>query len=204
MLGSEINTLAEFNKSGASATHHKKAWVSSKAFMSDRAIGINFDLGCDRLHFALELALDILHLSLAQGDLNVRADRDLPRSVGMWVDLKHGLVSYHANNYQKNWFEASFTVRRSPLMSKRRLPETTARVRVTQHSWQFGQVVGEVTAGDFCWEFEWRCREGNLELIVEPALGRALIQDALGRFLKQWDYQLEAGGDYEFTVRANF
>jgi hypothetical protein len=89
-------------------------------------------------------------------------------------------------------------------MSKRRLPETTARVRVTQHSWQFGQVVGEVTAGDFCWEFEWRCREGNLELIVEPALGRALIQDALGRFLKQWDYQLEAGGDYEFTVRANF
>jgi Protein of unknown function (DUF3146) len=82
-------------------------------------------------------------------------------------------------------------------MAKRNLPETTAHVRVTQHSWQFGKVVGEVTAGDFCWEFQWRCREG-------PALGRALIQDALGRFLKQWDYQLEAGGDYEFTVRAKF
>jgi hypothetical protein len=89
-------------------------------------------------------------------------------------------------------------------MAKRQLPETTARVRVTQHSWQYGKVVGEVTAGDFCWDFQWCCREGNLELIVEPALGRALIQDALGRFLKQWDYQLEAGGDYEFTVRAKF
>jgi Protein of unknown function (DUF3146) len=89
-------------------------------------------------------------------------------------------------------------------MAKRNLPETTAHVRVTQHSWQFGKVVGEVTAGDFCWEFQWCCREGKIELIVEPALGRSLIQDALGRFLKRWDYQLEAGGDYEFTVRAKF
>jgi hypothetical protein len=82
-------------------------------------------------------------------------------------------------------------------MAKRQLPETIAHVRVTHHSWQFGKVLGEVTAGDFCWEFQ-------LELVVEPALGRALIHDALGRFLKQWDYQLEAGGDYEFTVRAKF
>jgi hypothetical protein len=89
-------------------------------------------------------------------------------------------------------------------MAKRQLPETTARVRVTHHSWQFSKVVGEVSAGEFCWDFQWCCREGSLELIVEPALGRALIQDALGRFLKQWDYQLEAGGDYEFTVRAKF
>jgi hypothetical protein len=89
-------------------------------------------------------------------------------------------------------------------MAKRQLPETTAHVRVTHHSWQFGKVLGEVTAGEFCWEFQWCCREGHLELIVEPALGRALIQDALSRFLKQWDYQLEAGGDYEFTVRAKF
>ena len=89
-------------------------------------------------------------------------------------------------------------------MAKRHIPETTAHVRVTQHSWQFGRVIGEVTAGEFCWDFQWRCREGHFELIVEPSLGRALIQDALGRFLKQWDYQLEAGGDYEFTVRAKF
>ncbi len=89
-------------------------------------------------------------------------------------------------------------------ITKRRLPETTAHVRVTQHSWQFGRVTGEVSAGDFSWEFQWCCREGNIELIVEPSLGRSLIQDALGLFLKQWDYQLEAQGDYEFTVRAKF
>jgi hypothetical protein len=39
---------------------------------------------------------------------------------------------------------------------------------------------------------------------VEPSLGRALIQDALLRFLLKADYQLEAGGDYAFTVRASF
>jgi len=39
---------------------------------------------------------------------------------------------------------------------------------------------------------------------VEPSLGRALIQDALLRFLVKSDYTLEAGGDYCFTVRAAF
>jgi hypothetical protein len=87
-------------------------------------------------------------------------------------------------------------------MSKRHLPETTAHVRVTQHSWQSGKIAGEVNAGEFVWQFQWCFREG--QLIVEPALGRALIQDALGKFLQHWDYQLEAGGDYEFTVRAKF
>jgi hypothetical protein len=52
------------------------------------------------------------------------------------------------------------------------------------------------------WQFQWCFQEG--QLMVEPSLGRALIQDALGKFLQQWDYQLEAGGDYEFTVRAKF
>lgn len=114
------------------------------------------------------------------------------------IDPNRRLLSYYGNYW--------CLIDNCPIaiVTKRRLPETTARVRVTHHSWQFGQVAGEVTAGDFRWEFNWRCREGNLELIVEPALGRALIQDALGRFLKQWDYQLEAGGDYEFTVRAKF
>ncbi len=87
-------------------------------------------------------------------------------------------------------------------MTKRHLPETTAHVRVTQYSWQSGRIAGEVNAGEFIWEFQWCFRQD--ELIVEPSLGRALIQDALGRFLKKWDYQLEAGGDYEFTVRAKF
>ncbi|EDX85222.1 hypothetical protein S7335_2921 [Synechococcus sp. PCC 7335] len=40
------------------------------------------------------------------------------------------------------------------------------------------------------------------QLIVEPSLGRALIQEPLGRFLEQFDYQLEPGGDYSFTIRA--
>jgi hypothetical protein len=39
---------------------------------------------------------------------------------------------------------------------------------------------------------------------VEPSLGRALIQDALLRYLLKVDYQLEPGGDYAFTVRARF
>jgi len=39
---------------------------------------------------------------------------------------------------------------------------------------------------------------------VEPSLGRALIQDALLRFLIKADYQLAPGGDYVFTVRAKF
>ena len=42
------------------------------------------------------------------------------------------------------------------------------------------------------------------ELNVEPSLGRALIQDALLRFLVKSDYDLEPGGDYTFTVRARF
>ena len=59
---------------------------------------------------------------------------------------------------------------------------------------------GEVTAGGFHWTFSWAFDRG--ELSVEPSLGRALIQDAMLRFLLQADYQLEPGGDYVFTVRA--
>jgi hypothetical protein len=86
-------------------------------------------------------------------------------------------------------------------MSKRRLPETTAYVRITQYSFMSRRIAGEVSAGSFVWQFEWSL-EGRLN--IEPSLGRALIQDALSRFLKRCDYQLEAGGDYEFTVRAKF
>ncbi|HGY5538055.1 MAG TPA: DUF3146 family protein, partial [Prochlorococcus sp.] len=50
----------------------------------------------------------------------------------------------------------------------------------------------------FSWSF------GRGELSVEPSLGRALIQDALLRFLVKADYHLEPGGDYMFTVRAQF
>ena len=41
-------------------------------------------------------------------------------------------------------------------------------------------------------------------LLVEPPLGRALIEDALLRFLLKKDYQLEAGNEYKFTISAKF
>lgn len=85
-------------------------------------------------------------------------------------------------------------------MSSKRLPETTAYVRITRQSWQHGKIEGEVRASEYEWQFQWQFRRG--ELSVKPSLGRALIQEPLGRFLEQRDYQLEPGGDYSFTIRA--
>lgn len=81
-----------------------------------------------------------------------------------------------------------------------RLPATTAQLRVLRQSFSQRLVEGEVSAGGFEWSFCWAFDRG--ELTVEPSLGRALIQDALLRFLLRTDYQLEPGGDYAFTVRA--
>ncbi|KGF72830.1 hypothetical protein DO97_03580 [Neosynechococcus sphagnicola sy1] len=81
-----------------------------------------------------------------------------------------------------------------------RLPETTAHVRITHQCWQQGELSGEVRANQFEWQFQWCFRQGLL--VVEPSRGRALIQEPLGRFLERWDYQLEPGGDYSFTIRA--
>ena len=83
-----------------------------------------------------------------------------------------------------------------------RLPATTARLRVLHQSFSERLLEGEVSAGSFAWTFRWAFDRG--ELSVEPSLGRALIQDALLRFLLKADYQLEPGGDYVFTVRASF
>jgi hypothetical protein len=83
-----------------------------------------------------------------------------------------------------------------------RLPATTARLRVLHQSFSPCLLAGEVSAGSFQWTFRWAFDRG--ELSVEPSLGRALIQDALLRFLVKADYQLEPGGDYVFTVRAAF
>ncbi|MCU0528312.1 MAG: DUF3146 family protein [Prochlorococcaceae cyanobacterium] len=82
------------------------------------------------------------------------------------------------------------------------LPATTAQLRVLHQSFSNRLLEGEVTAGGFRWTFCWAFDRG--ELSVEPSLGRALIQDALLRFLLRADYQLEPGGDYAFTVRARF
>lgn len=86
------------------------------------------------------------------------------------------------------------------IMSRKSLPETTAYVKITQLSWQQGFIIGEVNAGDFVWEFHWLFKQDNL--LVKPSIGRALIQEPLGRFLEKCDYQLEPGGDYAFTIRA--
>lgn len=80
------------------------------------------------------------------------------------------------------------------------MPETRARVRITRQSWQEGKIEGEVEAASYEWRFQWCFRRG--QLLVQPSLGRALILEPLSRFLERSDYQLELGGDYEFTVRA--
>jgi len=82
------------------------------------------------------------------------------------------------------------------------LPATTAQLRVLHQSFSQRLLEGEVHAGGFHWTFCWFFDRG--ELLVEPSLGRALIHDALLRFMLKADYQLEPGGDYAFTVRAKF
>ena len=82
------------------------------------------------------------------------------------------------------------------------LPCTTAYLKVYRQSLIDQCLDGEVSAGGFEWSFTWTFDKG--ELFVEPSLGRALIQDALMRFLLSSDYILAPGGDYIFNVRAEF
>tara|TARA_B100000700_G_C14552731_1_gene627326 strand:- start:128 stop:385 length:258 start_codon:yes stop_codon:yes gene_type:complete len=82
------------------------------------------------------------------------------------------------------------------------LPKTTAYLRIHHQSFSKKCLDGEVSAGEFEWNFSWQFGKG--ELIVEPSLGRALIHDSLLRFLLKADFHLEPGGDYMFTVRAKF
>ena len=80
--------------------------------------------------------------------------------------------------------------------------KTTAYLRITQQCWQLGKIEGEVSAAEYQWQFQWKFRQGKL--LIEPSLGRALIQEPLGRFLERSDYQLEAGSNYSFVIRAKF
>ena len=81
-------------------------------------------------------------------------------------------------------------------------PETTAHVSVKEYCFSKKQIKGVVKASQFKWQFTWYF--GNGALSVNPPLGRALIQDALLRFLLKKDYKLEAGNDYKFTISAQF
>ncbi len=81
-------------------------------------------------------------------------------------------------------------------------PLTTAHIQVHSQNFSTKSIEGAVSAGEFNWQFNWQFSNG--ELLVEPPLGRALIHDALLRFLIKTDYYLEPGSDYIFTIRAKF
>ena len=81
-------------------------------------------------------------------------------------------------------------------------PETIANVSVNEYCFAKKQIKGVVEASQFKWSFIWFFNKGLL--VVNPPLGRALIEDALLRFLLKKDYQLEAGNEYKFTISAKF
>ena len=81
-------------------------------------------------------------------------------------------------------------------------PETIANVSVKEYSFSKKQIKGIVEASQFKWNFTWSFNKGSL--LVNPPLGRALIEDALLRVLLKKDYKLVAGNEYKFTISAKF
>ena len=81
-------------------------------------------------------------------------------------------------------------------------PETIAHVSVKEYCFFKKQIKGIVQASQFQWTFTWSFNKGLL--LVNPPLGRALIEDSLLRFLLKKDYELEAGNEYKFTISAKF
>ena len=81
-------------------------------------------------------------------------------------------------------------------------PETIANVSIKEYCFSKKQIKGTVEASQFEWNFTWSFNKGLL--FVNPPLGRALIEDALLRFLLKKDYELESGGEYKFTISAKF
>ena len=81
-------------------------------------------------------------------------------------------------------------------------PETIANVSVKEYSFSKKQIQGVVKASQFKWTFILSFHKGLLT--VNPPLGRALIENALLRFLLKKDYELEAGNQYKFTISAKF
>ena len=80
--------------------------------------------------------------------------------------------------------------------------ETIANVSIKEYCFSKKQIKGVVEASQFKWNFTWSFNKGIL--LVNPPLGRALIEDALLRFLLKKDYELEAGNDYKLTIAAKF
>ena len=81
-------------------------------------------------------------------------------------------------------------------------PETIANVSIKEYCFSKKQIQGIVEASQFKWYFTYFFNKGLLT--VNPSLGRALIENALLRFLLKKDYELEAGNQYKFTISAKF
>ena len=81
-------------------------------------------------------------------------------------------------------------------------PETIANVNIKEYCFLKKQINGVVEASQFKWTFTWSFDKGKL--LVNPPLGRALIENALLKFLLKKDYELEAGNEYKFTISAKF
>ena len=81
-------------------------------------------------------------------------------------------------------------------------PETVANLSVKEYCFSKKQINGVVEASQFKWTFTWSFSKGLL--LVQPPLGRALIENALLRFLLKKDYELEIGNEYKFTISAKF
>ena len=64
-------------------------------------------------------------------------------------------------------------------------PETIANVSVKEYCFSKKQIQGVVEASQFKWTFTWSFNKGQLK--INPPLGRALIEDALLRFLLKKD-----------------
>ena len=81
-------------------------------------------------------------------------------------------------------------------------PETIANVSVKEYCFSKKQIQGVVEASQFKWTFIWSFNKGLL--FIKPPLGKALIENALLRFLMKKDYELEAGNEYKFIISAKF
>ena len=81
-------------------------------------------------------------------------------------------------------------------------PKTIANLSIKEYCFSKKQIKGLVEASQFKWTFTWSFNKGLL--FVNPSLGRALIEDALLRFLLKKDYELEAGNEYNLTISAKF